>query len=111
MNVMAVQHAVYLQETHTKHMHVCRSSMAYCTSTTLSNMCAKGRKEMSTSLLLGFSVPWAENTGGREGRTGEGGGQGGGQTDGKIESGSTGVRQAGSILQLNTCIMSTSHGC
>lgn len=72
MNVMAVQHAVYLQRTHkTKHMHVCTSSMAYCTSTTLSNMWAKGRKEMSTSFLLGFSVPWTTYTGGRgDGRDG-----------------------------------------
>lgn len=111
MNVMAVQHAVYLQKTHTKHMHVCRSSMAYCTSTTLSNMCAKGRKEMSTSLLLGFSVPWTENTGGTDRREG--------QTRGRrdtrenrerINLSETGV-YAGSILQLNVCIPSTCHGC
>lgn len=69
MNVIEAQHAVYLRRTHkAKHMHICRSSMAYCTSTTLSNMWAKGRKEMSTSLLLGFRLPWTTTyTGGRGG--------------------------------------------
>lgn len=60
MNVVLVQHAVHLRYTHTetKDMHLFRFKGWYCTSTTLSNIWAKGRKEMSTSLVLGLSETW-----------------------------------------------------
>lgn len=61
VNVMEAQHAVDLQRTHTTHTQKKHASVnvkhrRYCTSTTLSNMWARGRKEMSTSFGLAFSV-------------------------------------------------------
>ena len=56
---------------YTTHIHTHRQgwtavSVNVCTSTTLSNIWAKGRKEMSTSLELGVSMPWTSYTGEEE---------------------------------------------
>lgn len=57
---------------HKNTCNLCRLSMANSTSTTLSNMCARGRKEMCTSVLVGFRKPWTTTlTGGGGGDTRE----------------------------------------